>query len=130
MGSRVQTRNPETPAGLALFEKEANFVSLFLVGKKYDDFVFAKATATTQPNLLSAKQIHIDLFDKRNRVMHWGEVDYGREDAQTALAAAKQAIGTLRSMDFEKWQAQENEHRASREVARLPNLRISGPQIP
>jgi hypothetical protein len=99
--------------GLRAFEKEANFVSLFLVANKYDDFVFGKATATTQPNLLSAKQIHIDLFDKRNRVMHWGEVEYGREDALTALVAAKQAIATLRTMDFEKWQAEENERRAS-----------------
>jgi hypothetical protein len=116
---RRETMKPQK--GLSSFEKEADFVSLFLVGKKYDDFVSEKAAGTTQDaSLLSAKLIHNDLFNKRNRVMHWGEVTYGREDASTALAAAERAIRTLKMMDEEKWKAEEKERRASLEVAPQP----------
>jgi hypothetical protein len=46
--------------------------------------------------------IHRELFYRRNRIMHWGEVKYGKTDAEKALAAAGTAFALLTVMDKEK----------------------------
>jgi hypothetical protein len=104
--------------GLRGFEKEAKFIGTFLVGKSFDDFVAEKAAAAAQPTgLLSASTIHNDLFEKRNSAMHWGKVNFSKEDASRAYAAAVQAIRTVKWMDQEKYAAEETARRASPEVA-------------
>ena len=95
------------------FMKSANFVSEFLCGKKFDDFVAnfenqsRKSTvAHTGPTIASsrpaASYIQDELFRRRNRIMHWGDVGYQQPDARLCLNAASGFIGTLKTMDREK----------------------------
>jgi hypothetical protein len=46
--------------------------------------------------------IHRELFYRRNRIMHWGEVKYEKADAVKALAAAGIAFALLTAMDKKK----------------------------
>ena len=106
------------------FEKSANFLSLFLVGEKYDEFVanFIKGSKTAElirfgfPQFESeAKSGHIyaKLFAKRNRIMHWGEMGYDKGDASEGLAASATAISVLKAMDHRKNMARERAWRLS-----------------
>jgi hypothetical protein len=106
------------------FEKSANFVSDFLVGSKYDEFVadFIEKSKTAElikagfPQFESqAKSGHINakLFAKRNRIMHWGEVSYDKDDASDGLTAARAAISVLKAMDHRKNMAMEQAWRSS-----------------
>jgi hypothetical protein len=114
-------RRGTSPGG---FKKSADFVSRFLCGKEYDAFVTdfsAKANKTDVytvwfPEFESqskAQSVHQELFNKRNRIMHWGNVIYQEEDASGALAAATRAIAVLKDIDTEKYQAMEKSWRPS-----------------
>jgi hypothetical protein len=93
------------------FKNSANFVSKFLVGKTYNQFVIKQGGG-----LPTAGQVHAALFEKRNQVMHWGKVDYAEGDAAAGLVAAHKSIEALKAMDREKYQAKEKEWRESLKI--------------
>jgi hypothetical protein len=106
------------------FEKSANFVSEFLCGKIFDDFVanflqrsseiaLIKAGFPLYESQLKASYIHQELFHRRNRIMHWGRVNYQQEDASLAFKAACSAFAVLKVIDTEKYQAMERTWRES-----------------
>jgi hypothetical protein len=110
------------------FAREANFVSHDLTGKTFDAFVADYFKRKTKPernnsgitlpeSQLKTAQIHSTLFDKRNRIMHWGKVDYKEQDAKKALDAGLNAFAILTVMDKEKADEQERKMRASLESA-------------
>lgn len=115
----AEYRKKTSPGG---FEKPANLVAEFLTGKKYDAFIadFAQKSkaawiaAGFPPNRDDTKvdHTHKSLFVKRNRIMHWGEVGYTKEDAAVALFAATTAVSALKMMDRIRCDAMEKEHRA------------------
>jgi hypothetical protein len=95
------------------FEKSADLVSHYLTGKMFDDFVgaFVKKNGTAaligsgsprQESELKASHVHKKLFHKRNRIMHWGEVNFEKDDALNAFTAACDAISILKLMDQER----------------------------
>jgi len=106
------------------FVKSANFVSVFLVGKNYDEFVAAfieesktaeliKAGFPQYESQIKSNYIHAKLFAKRNRIMHWGEVSYAKDDASDGLTAAATAISVLKAMDKRKYSDREQAWRLS-----------------
>jgi len=96
------------------FANSANFVSKYFTGKSFDAFVedFTKRSkAATRVKAgfpavpkgqLTAAYIHKELFDKRNRIMHWGAVSFGKQEAEQAFGAALTAMAVLREIDKEK----------------------------
>src|ERR1022692_2512680 len=69
------------------FSGEANFVSRYLTTKTFDAFVSGcfksktnaernKSGINVPESQLNSAHIHGALFDKRNRIMHWGKADY------------------------------------------------------
>jgi hypothetical protein len=103
-------RDGTRPGG---FANSANFVSNCLTGKSFDDFVddfikrsktvtLIKVGLTVPETQMKAAYIQSELFNRRNRIMHWGEVKYEKADAEKALAAAGTAFALLTVMDKEK----------------------------
>jgi hypothetical protein len=103
-------RDGTRPGG---FANSANFLSSYLTGKSFDDFVVDLVQANSKAAIIGAglpmyesqmktDYIHRELFYRRNRIMHWGEVKYGKTDAEKALAAAGTAFALLTVMDKEK----------------------------
>jgi hypothetical protein len=95
------------------FANSSNFVSKYLTGKSFDDFVvdliqrskpvtLTRAGLTVPETQMKTAYIHSELFNRRNRIMHWGNVKYERQDAQNALVAALTAFAVLKVMDKEK----------------------------
>lgn len=106
------------------FEKPANFVSAFLIGRNYDEFVADFIEKSTTAALIEAgfpqceshaKSNHIQakLFAKRNRIMHWGEVSYDQGDAVDGLTAATTTISVLKALDRRKCREMEQAWRRS-----------------
>jgi len=96
-----------------------------LVQNSFDRFVevlFARLTITAQmgaglpqsENQAKLDPIHAELFIRRNRVMHWGKMDYKLDDAKSALQAGCTAFAVLKNMDKERCEAME---RAWRDTA-------------
>ncbi|HKN74249.1 MAG TPA: hypothetical protein VJW94_03650 [Candidatus Acidoferrum sp.] len=100
---RTGAKKVRKPSG---FEKSANFVSKYLTGKDFDACVnaYAKNKAASE---LRASHINESLFRKRNRIMHWGKVNYKRDDALSAFAAARDTISILKVMDRKRSEAME-----------------------
>jgi hypothetical protein len=105
------------------FEKSADLVSKYLTDKLFDDFVsgFVKKNGTAaligaesprRENELKASYIYKKLFDKRNRIMHWGEVGFEKDDALSAFTAACDAISILKFMDQERCETMRRSFRA------------------
>ena len=92
------------------FEKSADLVSKYLTNKMFDDFVsgYVKKSGVI---VLEASQVHKELFDKRNRIMHWGDVDFEKDDALSALKVACDAVSVLKAMDRERCEAMERSFR-------------------
>jgi hypothetical protein len=61
---------------------------------------------------MKTAHINAELFKRRNRIMHWGNVDYTKQDAQKAFEAAQTAFAVLRVMDKEKADAEDRRMRA------------------
>lgn len=99
------------------FANSANFVSGYLMGKPFDSFVddlAAKSGAALTVPAIEMKTAHInaELFKRRNRIMHWGNVEYTKQDAQKAFEAALRAFDVLRVMDKTKADAADRRMRA------------------
>jgi ATP-dependent Lon protease len=80
-------------------------------GSKKSELI--KAGFPQYPSQAKSEYIHKQLFEKRNRIMHWGEVTFEKDDASAGLAAAIAAISVLKAMDREKYLAMEREGRPS-----------------
>lgn len=105
------------------FERSANLVAQYLVGKTFDEFVtdfLARSNVValikvgfpqyeSQANL---NHIYVELFRRRNRIMHWGRMDYQLDDAKIALQAGRTAFAILQVMDRERYEAMERAWRA------------------
>ena len=83
------------------FAKSADFVSRYVTQESFDVFVtHSQATSTlTSGSYAGVRNIQGELFDKRNLIMHWGEVNHERTDAEKALSAARTAFALLGVMD-------------------------------
>lgn len=106
------------------FERSANFVSNFLCAKIFDDFVtdfilrnrpatLIKSGFPQVESQLKTNYVQQELFLRRNRIMHWGKVDYQKEQASLAFSAAYSAFAVLKVMDKEKNDAAERAWRES-----------------
>jgi hypothetical protein len=105
------------------FDSGVKFVGKFLVGKTFNSFVSEKQAAAAQPTwLLTAGTIQKDLFDKRNAAMHRGKMNFSKDDAEKAHAAAIQAIRTVKWMDEDKYQAEEKARRDELYAASQPTV--------
>ena len=104
------------------FEESAKFVAKFLGGKTFNQFVddflareskaaIIKAGFPPNKDQLRSKYIHTELFRRRNRIMHWGKVDYQQGDASAALKAAQTAVAVLKALDKEKYEVMEKTFR-------------------
>jgi hypothetical protein len=104
------------------FEKSAKFVAKFLYGKTFNQFVddflareskaaVIKAGFPPNKDQLQSKYIHTELSRRRNRIMHWGKVDYQQADASVALRAAQTAFAVLKALDKQKYEAMEKAFR-------------------
>jgi hypothetical protein len=104
------------------FEESAKFVAKFLGGKTFNQFVddslareskaaIIKAGLPPNKDQLRPKYIHTELFRRRNRIMHWGMVDYQQGDASAALKAAQTAFAVLKALDKEKYEVMEKAFR-------------------
>jgi len=104
------------------FEKSADLVSKYLTGRLFDDFVSgflrkngtAASTGADAPRRegeLKASHIHKKLFRKRNRIMHWGDMTFEKEDASVAFTVACDAISVLKIMDKERSETMERSRR-------------------
>lgn len=100
------------------FVSSANFVTQFLVGKTFDEFVEDFYARSSTATLIKAEvprdktratigHINGELFHRRNKIMHWGEVNYQHKDADIALHASYSAVAILKAMDNERNEAAE-----------------------
>jgi hypothetical protein len=105
-------------------KKSVDFVSEFLSGMKFDDFVTDFLTKNkNHPGILikngfpqSASQTKLEyfqreIFDKRNRIMHWGKVDYQQKEATPCLSAAIGIVNILKLMDRLRYEKMERDWR-------------------
>jgi hypothetical protein len=100
------------------FKASAKFVSRFLCDKTFDQFVNGllarvkpaatiKAGFPSNKSHLRSNHIYEELFVRRNRIMHRGQVDYRKADASVALEAARTAFTILKAMDKDRYEATE-----------------------
>lgn len=106
------------------FIKSASFVSKLLVGKSFDSFVKEILNKNARESLtslgfplntdqLTADYIQHELFRRRNRIMHWGEVSHTKQDATKAFDAALGAFAVLKAMDKERYETMEESFKKS-----------------
>src|ERR1035438_2897484 len=106
------------------FKNSANFVSKFLTGIFFDDFVedFNNKTkdhvglwikAGFPPYLSMAKldSFQKEIFNKRNRMRQSGKGDYERSDAARSLDAAIVMVNILKRMDRQRCEKMERDWR-------------------
>jgi HEPN domain-containing protein len=100
------------------FPRPADFVSEALAGIKFNDYVTnnpaAFALISALPNSDGKTPIDYfkaELFERRNRIMHWGKLNYQREDAEICLNAANAIIEILKSMDYRRYEKMESDWR-------------------
>lgn len=106
------------------FVRSANFISSYLTGVIFfDDFVtsFVNSGSKGQviaaglpPSLKHARASYIqgELFNRRNRIMHWGQVNHSKDEAANAVAAARTAFAVLLLMDKTRAAEHDKELRA------------------
>jgi hypothetical protein len=100
------------------FLTPSDFASNSLVGMGFDEFVATNPNATAIMNgFLDAvgqspkKYFQQVLFNKRNRILHWGQVSYERVDAESCLKAAIAIGGILKIMDRQRGEKMERDWR-------------------
>lgn len=111
----LEYRDKTKPGG---FGNSANFVSKYVTKKTFYAFVeylvkkykmdaLVAAGFPNDQNEMTVEHIQSELFTKRNRIMHWGVVNYTKEDAVSAYTAALTAFGQLNEMDKERRETME-----------------------
>lgn len=88
------------------FSSPIGFVSQRLVGATFDKFVAGNATATAifsdLPNpahTAPTQYFQSELFNRRNRTAHWGNVNSNQEEAELCHRIAVALVSILREMD-------------------------------
>lgn len=88
------------------FAGPIGFVSKRLLGTTFDKFVadnkIAKAIFSTLPNSANATAtdyFQSELFNRRNRIVHWGFVNSGKTDGELCQTIAIALVSILREMD-------------------------------
>jgi hypothetical protein len=105
-------------------KKSVDFVSEFLSGMKFDDFVTDYLTKNKdRPGILikngfpqwesQTKLEHFqrEIFDKRNRIMHRGKMDYQQKETAPCLSAAIVMVNIFKLMDRLKYEKMERDWR-------------------
>jgi len=92
------------------FSRPADFVSQRLVAKTFDNFVAGNPQASAlfsrlrSPSQISpAQYFQKELFNRRNRIAHWGYVNSGLEEAELCHTIAVALVSILREMDRAKY---------------------------
>jgi hypothetical protein len=92
------------------FLSPAGFVSQRLMDTTFDDFVSNNKAAGTifavlsiSPHIGPAQYIQDELFQRRNRIAHWGYVDSTKAEAELCHKIAVATISILREMDRLKY---------------------------
>jgi hypothetical protein len=92
------------------FSSPIGFVSQRLVGTTFDKFVADNATATAifsgLPNpTATAPTLYFqsELFNRRNRIAHWGYVNSNQAEAELCHGIAVALVSILREMDRVKY---------------------------
>jgi len=108
------------------FKKSADFVSMFLTDMAFEAFVtyfynkdedhvgfLIKAGFPSNLCLTKLDHFQKEIYSKRNRIMHWGKVDYERSDAEDSLKAAIAMINILKQIDRRRYEHMERNQRQS-----------------
>lgn len=95
-------------------------LSLLLTGTDFDTFVFQNkaffksvkdeydsANTHTSPKMFFQKF----LFDKRNKIVHYGEVDFQRPDGERCFSSALALLSILSAMHQERIKRMDEEHK-------------------
>jgi HEPN domain-containing protein len=92
------------------FENPADFISKEMSGKTFDLFVASNRRAMSVMSSfpeaigLSAKSyFQRELFNRRNRIVHWGYVNSTKEEAEHCHKLAIAIVSILREMDRVKY---------------------------
>lgn len=120
MESYAATFNLPTLAQEADWEKEyprsggftspIGFVSQRLVGTTFDSFVAGNPAANAifsglpnPENITPTQYFQTELFNRRNRIAHWGYVNSNQEEAERCHQIAVALVSILREMDRSKY---------------------------
>jgi hypothetical protein len=96
-------------------------VSTLLTGKSFDSFLshkpeFLKSISAKYPTLTvgaSSKEFFIkELFYKRNKIVHAGEINYQQPDGDMCFTLANALLGILEAMDKQRIKAMDEYHAA------------------
>ena len=95
------------------FLKPSDFVAKRFTGLKFDQFVMSYNIAAAyaflglpNPNkVLPSRYFQDELFNRRNRIAHWGYVNSTRQEAEHSHQIAVAVITILREMDRFKYGA-------------------------
>jgi len=92
------------------FSSPIGFVSQRLVGTTFDKFVEGNAVASkifsgfpNNSQASSTQYVQDELFNRRNRIAHWGYVNSNKADAELCHAIAVAVVSILREMDRSKY---------------------------
>ncbi len=120
MDNYVSTFNLPTPMEETQWEKEyprkggfpnpADFVSQKLAGQTFDKFIAGNKTAAAtfsnvpnNPQDSPTQYVQKELFNRRNRIAHWGYVNSTQKDAEICHQIAVFVVTILREMDRLKY---------------------------
>jgi hypothetical protein len=108
------------------FLTPADFVSNYLVGLGFDEFVSMDAKAgaimagfSDSAGVSPKEYFQQSFFKRRNRIVHWGKVDYEKMDAEFCLRAAIAIVGILKLMDNQKYEKMERDWRQANQLLLL-----------
>jgi len=98
-------------------------LSLFLTAKDFDSFSFQnKSLFKSVKDQYDASNLHNSpkmffqnvLFDKRNKIVHYGDVDSQRPDGEMCLSVALALLRILSAMHEERIKRMDEEHKNAR----------------
>ncbi len=92
------------------FSKPANFVSKSISGSPFDDFVSENtradaimSTLQKPPGISPTQYFQSELFNRRNRIVHWGYVNSAHPEALLCYRLAVAIVSILRELDKSKY---------------------------
>lgn len=92
-------------------------LSELLTSKNFDAFVIQNkklllsALVSYDPAASFKAFFQEQLFERRNRIIHYGEVDFGKSEGEQCFGLASALIGLLTAMDRERIRRMDEEHR-------------------
>ena len=87
------------------------FVADFLTKNENHKATLIKAGMPQWASQTELGYFQKEIFDRRNRIMHWGKVDYKQTDAAPCLSAAIGIVNILKLMDRLKYEKMEHDWR-------------------